>query len=72
MISDMLVVRDNTKTSLCDLEESAAHPLPLPEGAPQVMMFDALSYGIHAASPTCREPLATRHVFVKIMKNEEK
>ena len=36
------------------------------------MVFDALSDGINAVSPTYREPMEHRHDFVKIMKNDEK
>ena len=36
------------------------------------MIFDALSDGINAVSPTYREPLEHRHDFVKIMKNGQK
>ena len=37
-----------------------------------LMIFDALSDGIYAVSPTCREQLRTRHDFVKIMKKCQK
>ena len=36
------------------------------------MIFDTLSDGIYAISPTYREPLEYRHNFVKIMKNDKK
>ena len=36
------------------------------------MIFDALSDGIYAVSPTYQEPLEHRHDFVKIMKNCQK
>ena len=36
------------------------------------MIFDALSDGIYAVSPTCREPLKHRHDFAKIMKKCQK
>ena len=71
------------KDSLKGLEESASHPPPSPRGsAPSssneefstsiIMIFDALSDGINAISPTYREPMEYRHDFAKIMKNGQK
>ena len=54
-----------------DLEESASHPLPLPEGVPQVV-FDKLSYGVPNPIVRPRDPWRHRHTFEKIMKNDEK